>query len=104
MDPLQFLSNIGRTFNGLTPTRKISLIVVTLLTLAGIWGMVTLSNRAEYRVLFANLSAEDAGSIVDKLKEKKVPFEINKTGDAVSVPDDMVSELRLELATAGLPR
>ena len=104
MDPLQFLSNIGRTFNGLTPTRKISLIVVTLLTLAGIWGMVTLSNRAEYRVLFANLSAEDAGSIVDKLKEKKVPFEINRTGDAVSVPDDMVSELRLELATAGLPR
>ncbi len=104
MDPLQFLSNIGRTFNGLTATRKISLIVVTLLTLAGIWGVVTVSNRAEYRVLFANLSAEDAGSIVDKLKEKKVPFEINKVGDAVSVPDDKVAELRLEMATAGLPR
>lgn len=104
MDPLQFLSNIGRTFNGLTPTRKISLIVATVLTLAGVWGMVTLSNRTEYRVLFANLSAEDAGSIVDKLKEKKVPFEINKAGDAVSVPDEMVAELRLELATAGLPR
>ncbi len=104
MDPQQFLSNIGRTFNGLTPTRKISLVVVTLLTLAGIWGMVTISNRTEYRVLFANLSAEDAGSIVDKLKENKVPFEINKAGDAVSVPDDKVAELRLELATAGLPR
>ena len=50
------------------------------------------------------MSAEDAGSIVDKLKEKKVPFEVNKAGDAVSVPDDKVAELRLELATAGLPR
>ena len=102
MDPFQFLSNIGRTFGGLTATRKISLVVVTLLTLAGIWGMVTVSNRTEYRVLFANLSAEDAGSIVDKLKEKKVPFEINKAGDAVSVPDDKVAELRLEMATTGL--
>jgi flagellar M-ring protein FliF len=104
MDPIQFLSNIGRTFNGLTATRKMSLIVAALLTLAGIWGVVTVSNRAEYRVLFANLSAEDAGSIVDKLREQKVPFEINKAGDAVSVPDDKVAELRLEMATAGLPR
>jgi len=86
MDPLQFFSNIGRTFGGLTATRKTSLVVVTLLVLAGIWGMVTVSNRTEYRVLFANLSAEDAGSIVDKLKEKKVPFEISKVGDTVSVP------------------
>jgi flagellar M-ring protein FliF len=104
MESIQFLSNIGRTFNELTLTKKVSLIVTALLTLAGIWGVVNFSNRIEYRVLFANLSAEDAGSIIDKLKEKKLPFELNRAGDAISVPEEKVAELRLELATAGLPR
>ncbi len=104
MEPRQLLANIGRAFGGLTAARKVSLIVATCLTLAGIWGMVALSNRAEYRVLFAHLSAEDAGSIVDRLKESKVPFEINRAGDAISVPEEKVAELRLEMATAGLPR
>jgi flagellar M-ring protein FliF len=104
MDPLQFLSNFWRTFSELTPIRKMSLVVVALLTLAGIWLMVNFSNRTEYRVLFANLSADDAGSIVDKLKEKKVLYELNGSGDTVSVPADKVAELRLELATTGLPR
>jgi flagellar M-ring protein FliF len=104
MDPIQFLSNFGRTFNELTPIRKMSLVAVALLTLGGIWLMVNISNRTEYRVLFANLSAEDAGSIVDKLKEKKVLYELNGAGDTVSVPTDKVAELRLELATTGLPR
>ena len=104
MDPLQFLSNFWRTFNELTPIRKMSLVVVALVTLAGIWLMVNFSNRTDYRVLFANLSADDAGSIVDKLKEKKILYELNGSGDTVSVPADKVAELRLELATNGLPR
>lgn len=104
MDPIQFLSNFWRTFSELTPIRKMSLLLVALLTLGGIWLMVNFSNRTDYRVLFANLSAEDAGSIVDKLKEKKVLYELNSSGDTVSVPADKVAELRLELATTGLPR
>ncbi|MHB9099870.1 MAG: flagellar basal-body MS-ring/collar protein FliF, partial [Syntrophales bacterium] len=104
MDPIQFLSNFWRTFNELAPIRKMSLLLVALLTLGGIWLMVNFSNRTDYRVLFANLSADDAGSIVDKLKEKKVLYELNGSGDTISVPADKVAELRLELATTGLPR
>ncbi|MHB8907977.1 MAG: flagellar basal-body MS-ring/collar protein FliF [Syntrophales bacterium] len=104
MDPIQFLSNFWRTFSELAPIRKMSLLLVALLTLGGIWLMVNFSNRTDYRVLFANLSAEDAGSIVDKLKEKKVLYELNGAGDTISVPADKVAELRLELATTGLPR
>jgi flagellar M-ring protein FliF len=104
MDPLQFISNLLRTFNMLTPGRKMSLISAALLTFVAIGAMVTFSNRTDYRVLFANLSAEDAGSIVDKLKEKKVPYELSGAGDTISVPSDKVAEIRLELATTGLPR
>jgi len=38
------------------------------------------------------------------LSEKKVPYKISSSGGAISVPEDKVSELRLELAAAGLPQ
>ncbi len=89
---------------GLLPTsRKIALAVVTVLVLASVLMFVYVTNQEDYRVLFSNLNSEDAANIVTKLKEKKVTYQISSTGDAVSVPAAKVSELRLELAAAGLP-
>jgi flagellar M-ring protein FliF len=50
------------------------------------------------------LSAEDAGNIVGKLNEKKIPYKVSSSGNAISVPSEKVSELRLELASSGLPQ
>jgi flagellar M-ring protein FliF len=58
----------------------------------------------DYQVLYANLSQQDAGDIVAKLKEKSVPYELSGGGSAVLVPSDKVYELRLTLASEGLPR
>jgi len=105
MDPFsEFLTKLGAGFSSLTPARKASILLATVLTLAGIGLLVYLTNQIEYRVLFSNLSSEDAGSIVGKLQEKKVPYKVSAGGDAISVPTDKVAELRLEMATAGLPQ
>jgi flagellar M-ring protein FliF len=55
------------------------------------------------QVLFTNLNPEDASGIVDKLKETKVPYETTGGGATVLVPSAQVHELRLQLATQGLP-
>lgn len=101
---LQFLAKLWSGFNSLSSGRKISVIIVALVTAASIGLMVYLTNQVDYKVLFSNLSAEDAGSIVGKLNEKKIPYKISSSGNAVSVPAEKVSELRLELAAAGLPQ
>jgi flagellar M-ring protein FliF len=101
---LQFLSKLWKGFDSLSSGRKISVMIVVLVTAASIGLMVYLTNQVEYRVLFSNLSAEDAGSIVGKLNEKKIPYKISSAGNAVSVPAEKVSELRLELAASGLPQ
>ncbi len=101
---LKFLTKLWAGFDSLSSGRKISVILVAVVAAASIGLMVYLTNQIEYRVLFSNLSAEDAGSIVGKLNEKKIPYKISSTGNAVSVPAEKVSELRLELATAGLPQ
>lgn len=66
--------------------------------------LIMFANRTEYRPLFANLTSEDAGEIVKKLKEQKVPYRIEADGTAVMVPADKVYDLRLSLASDGLPQ
>lgn len=57
--------------------------------------------KQDYQVLYSNLSAEDAGNVINKLKEKKVPYQVKE--NVIYVPSDKVHELRLELASQGLP-
>jgi flagellar M-ring protein FliF len=105
MDPLsEFFSKLSAGFAGLNRGRKISLLVAAFVTLASVALLVYWTGQVEYRVLFSNLSSADAGSIVGKLQEKKVPYQLSASGDAISVPMDRVAELRLEMATAGLPQ
>ncbi len=101
---LQFFTKLWNGFDALGSGRKMSIVMVILITLASIVLMVYLTNQVEYRVLFSNLSSEDAGNIVGKLNEKKIPYKVSSSGNAISVPSEKVSELRLELAASGLPQ
>jgi flagellar M-ring protein FliF len=105
MYPLgEFLTKFKDVLASFSTAKKISLVAAALVVLAGIFLIVYWSNQIEYRVLFPNLSHEDAGSIIEKLQEKKVPYRLSSDGSAVSVPAQKVTELRLEMATFGLPQ
>jgi flagellar M-ring protein FliF len=101
---LQFLTKLWNGFDALSSGRKMAIVMVILITVASIVLMVYLTNQVEYRVLFSNLSVEDAGNIVGKLNEKKISYKVSSSGNAISVPAEKVSELRLELASSGLPQ
>ena len=66
--------------------------------------LIFVANRTEYRPLFTNLTSEDAGEIVKKLKDAKTPYEITADGKGILVPSDKVYELRLTLASEGIPQ
>jgi len=77
---------------------------VALVSLLSFAALIGVANKTDYRPLFANLNTDDAGEIVKKLKEQKVPYQISDDGKAVLVPSDKVYELRLSLASDGLPQ
>jgi len=104
MGAIAYLKEILRGVGALPGPRKMALAIVTVLIMASIMTFVYFTNQEDYRVLFSNLTGEDASAIVTKLKEKKIPYQISPSGETISVPSDQVSELRLELAAAGLPR
>ncbi len=104
MDPLsQFFTRLWSGFSSLDAGKKISLFIAVVISLSSILALVYFTNQIDYRILFSGLGSEDAGSIVGKLQEKKIPYRISPDGATVSVPSEKVSELRLEMATAGLP-
>ncbi|MCS6896780.1 MAG: flagellar basal-body MS-ring/collar protein FliF [Nitrospira sp.] len=71
---------------------------VALLVAIALW-----IQQPDMQVLFTNLTGEDAAAIVEKLKEAKVPYELSGGGTTILVPSHQVHELRLQLATQGLP-
>jgi len=81
--------------------KKLALGGVGVIVLAIILTLVLWLPKQDYQILYSNLSAEDAGNVINKLKEKKIPYQVKDT--AIYVPSDKVHELRLELASQGIP-
>jgi len=99
-----FFAKLLGGFNALPASRKMTIAIAAVTVGLSISAFVWFMNQADYRVLFSNLSSTDASSIVTKLKEKKVPYQISAAGDVISVPAGQVSEMRLELAAGGIPQ
>jgi len=57
-----------------------------------------------YKVLFANLNDKDGGAIVAQLAQMNVPYQYTEGGGAILVPAARVHDVRLKLATLGLPK
>jgi len=88
----------------LSTGKRLIVGAVALVSLLAFAALISVANKTDFRPLFANLTSEDAGEIVKKLKEQKVPYQIADDGKAVLVPAEKVHELRLSLASEGLPQ
>lgn len=95
---LQFVNFV----KSLPVSKKISIAAVILLLAAAFAAMFFMANRVEYRVLFNNLSTQDASAVISRLKEKNIPYKIEGGGSLIMVPAEQVYELRLGLAGDGL--
>ena len=65
---------------------------------------IVFGRQPDYRVLFANLNDKDGGAIVAQLSQMNVPYKHADGGGAILIPADRVHDVRLRLATQGLPK
>ncbi len=98
------LKKILQPVLALPPARRWLVGGVAALSILFFSLLIIVANKTDYRPLFTNLTSEDAGEIVKKLKEQKVPHQIGSDGKSIMVPSDKVYELRLSLASEGLPQ
>ena len=83
--------------------RKIALGVVTALSLAVFAFLIAQARVADYQLLYANLSEADAGSVVNWLKTKDIPYQLKNGGKNIWIGGDKIYDTRLDLAANGLP-
>ncbi|MBH1986029.1 MAG: flagellar M-ring protein FliF, partial [Burkholderiales bacterium] len=84
--------------------RKIMLAGGIAAILAIFVAMMMWGREGEYRVLYTNLSDKDGGAILAQLQQMQVPYKHADGGAAILVPADKVHDVRLKLASAGLPK
>ncbi len=99
-----FLRQVSAFWKGLPTPKRIALLVATIGSLVLGLGVVVYESHERYAFLFTELSTEDTAAVVEKLKTQQVPYRLDASGTRIEVPEDRVHELRLELASAGLPR
>jgi flagellar M-ring protein FliF len=86
-----------------TLQQKLALAGSGALVLVLLWVMVFFMNRVEYQMLYSDLDPQEAQGIVSKLQELKVPYELGTDGTTIRVASDKLSEVRIQLASQGLP-
>ncbi|SCX24577.1 flagellar M-ring protein FliF [Nitrosomonas eutropha] len=84
--------------------KKLGLMVAAAAVIALFAGTWLWSQTPDYRVLYANLSEQEGGAIIDALQKMNVPYQFSESGGSILVPVNQVHEVRLHLAGQGLPK
>ncbi|MBW2265608.1 MAG: flagellar M-ring protein FliF [Deltaproteobacteria bacterium] len=98
-----FIEQFLAAFQTMPTSKKLTMVVTLGLVVAGFVVMFLWVNQVDYGALYTGLSPEDAGKIVSKLKEQRIPYKFTAGGSSLLVPSEQVHELRLTLASDGLP-
>jgi len=88
----------------LSVRQKVSIAVCAVLIAAGLFAFTRWRHDGDFRPLYTGLSAEDAGAVLQKMKETGAEYRLADNGASVLAPADRIAELRLQMAASGLPK
>ncbi len=98
------MNQILELLDRLSLRQKISIGAALVVALAGIFWFIQSQKEKDFKLLFKDMAAEDAGQLTTRLREKNVEYKIGDDGTSIYVRSAKLSELRLDLAAQGLPR
>lgn len=97
------MSRIAQALQGIGRDKLVASGLVLIGVIAFIAFMVQNITRTPMAVLYSQVTADDAGAIIKDLEARNVAYQWREDIGAIMVPRDMVSKLRLDLASRGIP-
>jgi len=83
--------------------QRITIIALALAAVILIPMLINWASTPNYAVAFSGLSETDAGQIVQKLQDSGISYKLQNSG-TILVPSSQVYDVRLKMASAGLPQ
>ena len=100
----QILSQLNAAFSNLSLGKRITLGTLILGSIAGFVFLMNWTGKAEFQPLYGQLYAEDASAIISRLREQKIEYRIASNGSTILIPQELIYETRMQLASEGVPR
>ncbi len=96
------MGNFVEFFRSLDGTRRFGLIGIAALIVGSLVGIVMWAGKGQYKVLYTDLTKDDAASIARLLEEGKINYQLSDEGKSILVPEEQVEIWRLEIAKRGV--
>ncbi len=95
------MTQILNTWSGFDIRRKVFIIGATVAVFAAVMMLAKIASQPKLTLLYSGLESSSAGDVVRSLEQRGVPFEVR--GGSIFVPGGQRDELRMTLASEGLP-
>jgi flagellar M-ring protein FliF len=96
--------SIGAKFANVSVGQKVIAAIGTAALVAICAAAYMWSKTPDFRILYSNLNDKDGGAVIAALTQMNVPYKMTDGGGAIMVPVEKVHDLRLKLASQGLPK
>lgn len=100
----ELLKQMVEIWKELGLNQKITVAATALAVVAGVVSVLIWSGRTEYSLLYGNLDPAEAGRVTKALEENNIEYKITGGGSAIHVPKSSVHQMRMQLATQGIPK
>src|SRR5579864_423161 len=98
------MNQLKAIFGRISTSQKILLAAAIIAVVGGLSALSHWNEERDFEPLFTNVAAEDAGPMLAKLRESATEYRLADGGATVLVHAARVAELRIEMASAGLPK
>jgi flagellar M-ring protein FliF len=100
---MNFFQKIGAIWQKVSLVQRALLIgiVLTFIVIGAL--LINWARQPDMRMLYQQLSPEEASKITEKIGEKDIVYELRNGGTTIYVPKEKVYQLRLDMAREGLP-
>jgi flagellar M-ring protein FliF len=100
----EILLQLQNLLKNISVGKRIAIFILVVGSLLGFVFLMNWAGQSEFHPLYTNLDSQDAGIILNRLKDQKIPYRISSNGSTILIPQEHLYETRMDLASEGLPQ
>ena len=100
----QIIAQIQTLFKNISIGKRIVFITLAVGSITAFVFLMNWAAKPEFHPLYSSLDANEAGIILSRLKDQKIPYQLSANGSTILIPQERIYETRMALASEGLPQ